>query len=313
MAVATAPYQEMTDEQQAIIEMVRQFADNEIIPHAEEYDAEDKFPEPIVEQMKELGLFGVTIPEEYGGHGARPDDLRDDRRGALARLDLDLGGRQHALHRLVPADEVRDRRAEGEVPAADGNGREPRRLLAVGARGRIRRPGDQVNREAGGRRLGDQRPEDVGHQRAARRARLRARQDRHQGRSALQGHDLLHLREGAGRVGGARAHDPAADQEDGLQGRGVHRARLRRLQGLRRPHPGWPRGPEQGLRPDDGRARARSRERRRPRRRRRPALRSSWRSATARSARRSASRSPSTRRSRSSSPRWARGPRRLAC
>jgi alkylation response protein AidB-like acyl-CoA dehydrogenase len=69
MAVATATYQEMTDEQQAIVEMVRQFADNEILPVAEEYDHEDKFPEPIVEQMKELGLFGVTIPEEYGGMG----------------------------------------------------------------------------------------------------------------------------------------------------------------------------------------------------------------------------------------------------
>ncbi len=69
MAVATATYDEKTDEQQAITEMVRQFADKEIIPHAEEYDGEDKFPEPIVEQMKELGLFGVTIPEEYGGMG----------------------------------------------------------------------------------------------------------------------------------------------------------------------------------------------------------------------------------------------------
>ena len=59
----------MTDEQQAIIEMVRQFADEQIIPNAEHYDHEDKFPEPIVEQMKELGLFGVTIPEEYGGMG----------------------------------------------------------------------------------------------------------------------------------------------------------------------------------------------------------------------------------------------------
>ena len=59
----------MTDEQKAIVEMVRNFVDKEIIPNAEEYDHEDKFPEPIVEQMKELGLFGVTIPEEYGGMG----------------------------------------------------------------------------------------------------------------------------------------------------------------------------------------------------------------------------------------------------
>jgi alkylation response protein AidB-like acyl-CoA dehydrogenase len=69
MAVDTATFQELTDEQKAITEMVRQFVDNEIIPVAEEFDHEDKFPEQIVEQMKELGLFGVTIPEEYGGMG----------------------------------------------------------------------------------------------------------------------------------------------------------------------------------------------------------------------------------------------------
>jgi alkylation response protein AidB-like acyl-CoA dehydrogenase len=70
MAVAAAsPYTEKTDEQKAITEMVRQFVDNEVIPIAEEYDHEDKFPEAVVEHMKELGLFGVTIPEEYGGMG----------------------------------------------------------------------------------------------------------------------------------------------------------------------------------------------------------------------------------------------------
>ncbi len=67
--MAESTYQEMTDDQQAITEMVRQFVDEQIIPNAEHYDHEDKFPEPIVEQMKELGLFGVTIPEEYGGMG----------------------------------------------------------------------------------------------------------------------------------------------------------------------------------------------------------------------------------------------------
>src|SRR6202795_3342498 len=69
MAVAAEPYTEMTDEQRAITEMVHQFADEQILPNAEHYDHEDSFPEPIVEQMKELGLFGVTIPEEYGGMG----------------------------------------------------------------------------------------------------------------------------------------------------------------------------------------------------------------------------------------------------
>jgi alkylation response protein AidB-like acyl-CoA dehydrogenase len=69
MAVAPAQYTEKTDEQQAITEMVHQFVDEQILPQAEHYDHEDSFPEPIVEQMKELGLFGVTIPEEYGGMG----------------------------------------------------------------------------------------------------------------------------------------------------------------------------------------------------------------------------------------------------
>src|SRR3954452_326781 len=69
MAATETPYSEYTDEQRAIIEMVRQFADEQILPNAEQFDHEDEFPEAIVEQMKELGLFGVTIPEEYGGMG----------------------------------------------------------------------------------------------------------------------------------------------------------------------------------------------------------------------------------------------------
>src|SRR5438105_6831785 len=68
MAAATT-LTDKTDEQKAITEMVRQFADEQILPNAEHYDHEDEFPEPLVEQMKELGLFGVTIAEEYGGLG----------------------------------------------------------------------------------------------------------------------------------------------------------------------------------------------------------------------------------------------------
>jgi alkylation response protein AidB-like acyl-CoA dehydrogenase len=68
MAVATA-YTDKTDEQKDITAMVRQFVDNEVLPVAEEHDHEDSFPQAVVEQMKELGLFGVTIPEEYGGMG----------------------------------------------------------------------------------------------------------------------------------------------------------------------------------------------------------------------------------------------------
>ena len=70
MAVETAAYSEQTDIQRDITEMVRQFADEQIIPNAEHYDHEDSFPEPIVEQMKELGLFGVTIPRSTAAWGS---------------------------------------------------------------------------------------------------------------------------------------------------------------------------------------------------------------------------------------------------
>ena len=70
MAVAEAQqFTDKTDEQKAITDMVRQFVDEQVIPIAEQHDHEDSFPDAVVEQMKELGLFGVTIPEEYGGMG----------------------------------------------------------------------------------------------------------------------------------------------------------------------------------------------------------------------------------------------------
>ena len=69
MAIATPQYTDKTDEQEAITEMVRQFVDEQILPNAEHFDHADEYPTEIVEQMKELGLFGVTIPEEYGGMG----------------------------------------------------------------------------------------------------------------------------------------------------------------------------------------------------------------------------------------------------
>jgi alkylation response protein AidB-like acyl-CoA dehydrogenase len=69
MTASAAQMDQLTDEQRAIVEMVRQFTDEQILPNAGHFDHEDEFPEAIVEQMKELGLFGVTIPEEYGGLG----------------------------------------------------------------------------------------------------------------------------------------------------------------------------------------------------------------------------------------------------
>jgi alkylation response protein AidB-like acyl-CoA dehydrogenase len=56
-------------ERTEIVQAIRDWVEREVYPVASEYEHADEFPEPLVEQMKELGLFGVTIPEEYGGLG----------------------------------------------------------------------------------------------------------------------------------------------------------------------------------------------------------------------------------------------------
>ncbi|MQB00017.1 MAG: acyl-CoA dehydrogenase [Actinobacteria bacterium] len=60
---------ELSDVQKSIIETVRDLVEKEVIPIAEELEHKDEFPEKIVEQMKEIGLFGLTVPEDYGGIG----------------------------------------------------------------------------------------------------------------------------------------------------------------------------------------------------------------------------------------------------
>ncbi|MEU7816993.1 acyl-CoA dehydrogenase family protein [Pseudonocardia sp. NPDC049154] len=59
----------LTDVQEEIISTVRTFVDKEIIPHATALEHADAYPQDIVDGMKEMGLFGLTIPEEYGGLG----------------------------------------------------------------------------------------------------------------------------------------------------------------------------------------------------------------------------------------------------
>ncbi|MFC3451895.1 acyl-CoA dehydrogenase family protein [Amycolatopsis speibonae] len=59
----------LTDVQSEILATVRQFVDKEVIPRAQELEHSDSYPTDIVEGMKEMGLFGLTIPEEYGGLG----------------------------------------------------------------------------------------------------------------------------------------------------------------------------------------------------------------------------------------------------
>ncbi len=85
MTASTEGLVELSDEQREIVAAVRQFVEDQVIPVADELEHRDEFPEKIVEGMKELGLFGLTVPEEYGGAGL---DLMTY---ALAGVELSRG------------------------------------------------------------------------------------------------------------------------------------------------------------------------------------------------------------------------------
>ncbi len=57
------------DVREQILDTVRRFVANEVIPAATELERDDRFPDEIVEGMRALGLFGITIPERHGGLG----------------------------------------------------------------------------------------------------------------------------------------------------------------------------------------------------------------------------------------------------
>ena len=60
----------LSDEQEAVQTLAREFAEAEIAPHAAAWDREHTFPRELFGELGELGLMGVCVPEEHGGAGA---------------------------------------------------------------------------------------------------------------------------------------------------------------------------------------------------------------------------------------------------
>src|SRR6201987_2334704 len=63
---------DLSAEQELVGEPVRRFAVERVAPVAEELDREQRFPYELVTELAELGLMGMTIPEDYGGAGPDP-------------------------------------------------------------------------------------------------------------------------------------------------------------------------------------------------------------------------------------------------
>jgi alkylation response protein AidB-like acyl-CoA dehydrogenase len=112
----------LTDIQEEILKTIRQFVDEQIIPVANELEHKDEYPTEIVEGLKELGLFGLMIPEEYGGLG---ESLLTY---ALAVEEIARGWMSVSgiinTHFIVAwmLLQARHRRAEAALPAQDGRG-----------------------------------------------------------------------------------------------------------------------------------------------------------------------------------------------
>ena len=88
----------LNDIQKEILSAVHDFVNNEIIPVANKLEHADEYPQAIVDGLKELGVFGLMIPEEYGGLGESllTYSLVVEENGAPDTLGIP--GEQHARH-----------------------------------------------------------------------------------------------------------------------------------------------------------------------------------------------------------------------
>ena len=106
-----------------LVETVRAFVDRDVKPTVREVEHANEYPEAWIEQMKRIGIYGLAVPEEYGGSPvSMPCYVLVTQE--LARGWMSLAGAMGG-HTVVAKllDAVRHRGAEADVPAADGHRR----------------------------------------------------------------------------------------------------------------------------------------------------------------------------------------------
>ena len=170
----------VTDEiRTQIVSLVRDFVRRDVAPVAAQYDHDDIYPAELVDTMREMGLFGITIPEEYGGLGLDHATL------AIIFEELSRGwmsvsgviGTHHLMAAIIADHGTAG--AEGAPAAAHGPGRGPGRAGADRAGGGQRRAEHQHDGGARRRRVRPERQQDVHHERRERKRLRGPCQDRH--------------------------------------------------------------------------------------------------------------------------------------
>ena len=133
----------LTEDQTEILKAVRTFVEEKILPVATELEHEDEYPTEIVEGLKELGIFGLMIPEEYDGLG---ESLLTYALCVeeIARGWMSVSGviNTHFIVAYMLMQHGTEEQKQKYLPA-DGDRRGPRVVLDVRARAGLRRCGDQ--------------------------------------------------------------------------------------------------------------------------------------------------------------------------
>ena len=152
-------------EEQQIVDLVARWVDDEVRPVVNELEHGNTYPEKLIEQMKQMGVYGLAIPEPYGDFAVSAALLRAGDGGDRTWLDVAGGRLRRSLGRVEADPALRHRRAAAALPAADGDRRAAGDDGADRARRRVRPAGDAHRRATGRRRVRHQRLEDVDHQR----------------------------------------------------------------------------------------------------------------------------------------------------
>ena len=139
----------LTDEQRLLRDTARDFARNELAPHAAEWDREARFPKEALAELGKLGFMGMLVPPEYGGAGA------DHVGYALALEEIAAGDGAvstilsvHNSVGCMPVLRYGSEEQKQRFLKPMARGKDARLLLPDRARGRLRRRRDQDPRRA---------------------------------------------------------------------------------------------------------------------------------------------------------------------
>ena len=140
---------ELNEDEQAMVELVRDFVNREVRPVVRDLEHANTYPDKLIEQMKQLGIYGLAIPEPWGdAQVSTPCYARITEELSRGWMSLAgaMGGHTVVAKLLLA---YGTRRAEGRLPAADGHRRAARHDGADRAGRRVRPAGDADGRPPG--------------------------------------------------------------------------------------------------------------------------------------------------------------------